>query len=98
MAEERSRSLKSLLRIVVATVVGMYLVSFAILVHFGHDQYWDFGYGFVYSENETVDDVLAFAYYPLYRAARVFVPLSRLRSRLKLGYELPPEQEEQEIE
>jgi hypothetical protein len=92
MAEERSTSLRSLLRIVVATIIGMYLVSFPMLVYSGHDQYWELSYGFVYSENETVDDVLAFVYYPLYRAARVFVPLDHLRCRLKLGYELPPEQ------
>ena len=51
------------------------------------------GHGFVYSENETADDVLAFLYYPLYRAARVFMNLEHLRlDCLTLGYELPPEQ------
>jgi hypothetical protein len=79
------------MRIVVATVIGMYLVSFPMLVYSGHDQYWELSYGFMYSENETADDVLAFFYYPLYRAARVFVPLDHLRCRLKLGYELPTE-------
>ncbi len=57
------------------TLMGLavaYTAAFAVLVIAGHEKDWEGEYGFLYAQDEDVDEVLGNVFAPAYSVAKSF--------------------------